>query len=206
MTNTWFVVPLPYDRHTINCKWVYKIKCKSNGTVERHKASLVSKGYTQQERLDFFDTLSHVAKLVIVKVLALWFIVQLDVNNAFLNGNLIEKVYMNLLGISLKFLIQNRGSVWCVNFINPYMGSNRLFDNGFQKFSTTLMSHGFHQSKSDYSLFTKGSGASFVALIVYVDDIIITGCDLAIINFLKTFFHGQFKLKDLQFTKGIFFS
>ncbi|KAL5757612.1 hypothetical protein ACOSP7_020223 [Xanthoceras sorbifolium] len=67
--HTWSVVPLPLDKHTIGCKWIYKIKYKSDGSVERYRARLVAKGYTQQEGLDFVETFSPVAKLVTVKVL-----------------------------------------------------------------------------------------------------------------------------------------
>ncbi|XP_061366238.1 uncharacterized mitochondrial protein AtMg00810-like [Gastrolobium bilobum] len=65
------------------------------------------------------------------------------------------------------------------------------------KFTSVLLQHGFAQSKSDYSLFTKGAGSSFVALLVYVDDIIITGPDPAVVTSLKSFLHTHFKLKDL---------
>ena len=66
----------------------------------------------------------------------------------------------------------------------------------YSKFSASLLQFGFAQSKSDYSLFTKGTGLHFVALLVYVDDIIITGPSLDVINALKSFLHTQFKLKD----------
>ncbi|XP_022887164.1 uncharacterized protein LOC111403045 [Olea europaea var. sylvestris] len=71
----------------------------------------------------------------------------------------------------------------------------------FSKFSQILILHGFQQSKSDYSLFTKGSGNTFVVLLVYVDDIIITGPNINIIDSLKGFLHSQFKLKDLGVLK-----
>ena len=55
LTNTWVVLPLPKGKHAIGCKWIYKVKYKSNGSIERYKACLVAKEYTQQEGLDFID-------------------------------------------------------------------------------------------------------------------------------------------------------
>ena len=68
----------------------------------------------------------------------------------------------------------------------------------YAKFSHSLITFGFSQSKSDYSLFIKGSSSSFVILLVYVDDIIITRHSQHVIDSLKQFLHRQFKLKDLR--------
>ena len=69
LNNTWSVTYLPSHKHAIGCKQVYKIKYKSKGSIDRHKARLVAKRYTQQKGLNFLDTFSPVAKLVTIKVL-----------------------------------------------------------------------------------------------------------------------------------------
>lgn len=70
-SNTWLLSDLPLGKVSIDCKYVYKIKFHSNGSVERFKARLVVKGYTQLEGVDFHETFYLVAKLVTMQCLLL---------------------------------------------------------------------------------------------------------------------------------------
>jgi hypothetical protein len=94
--DTWDLVPLPKGRKLVICKWVYRTKYASDGSVERHKAQLVSKGFSQVEGIDYNETFSPIAKMNSIHlVLSLvashkWEVHQMDVKYSFLHGDLQE--------------------------------------------------------------------------------------------------------------------
>ncbi|KAI9200598.1 hypothetical protein LWI28_010300 [Acer negundo] len=99
--STWEMVELPLNKKTVGCKWAFTVKYKSDGTIDRYKARLITKGYTQTYWIDYQETFAPVAKMNIVRVILSlavnldWSLRQFDVKNAFLHGDLIEEVYMD---------------------------------------------------------------------------------------------------------------
>ena len=95
------LVPAPPHINLVGCKWFFKLKLNSDGSISRYKARPVAKGFHQQAGADFHETFNPVIKLTTVRlVLAIavnckWELRQLDVSNAFLHGYLKEDVYMH---------------------------------------------------------------------------------------------------------------
>ena len=179
LNNTWEIVDTLANVKPIGCKWVYKIKRNSDGSVERYKARLVAKGFSQVEGIDFFETFSPIVKMTTVHViLALasiyrWDLQQLDVSNAFLHGDLSEEVYM-----SIPPGLQGHGSPRCCKSKKSLYGLKQASRKWYEKFSTLLMSSGYQQAHSDHSLFVKHYNGTITALLIYVDDIVLTGNSL----------------------------
>lgn len=194
---TWSLMKLPHGKHVIGCKWVYRIKYHADGSVDRYKARLVAKGYTQTKGVDYFDIFSLVAKLTTLWFLLAvassknWYLHQLDVDNAFLHGDLVEKVYMRPPpGLSCP-----SGTVCRLH--KSLYGLKQASRQWNLKLTEALSSIGYSQSSSNYSLFVRQTSSSFTALLVYVDDIVLTGTTLSEISRVKAFLHQSFGIKDL---------
>ncbi|KAG8479816.1 hypothetical protein CXB51_029314 [Gossypium anomalum] len=179
--HTWDLVPLPAGRCAVGCKWIFKVKHNADGSVARYKGRLVVKGYLQEVGVDFYETFSPVVKPTTVRVmLALavsrgWSLRQVNVNNAFLNGDLHEEIYMTQ---PLGFEQHNGGGQPLVCRLRKALyGLKQAHQAWFHKLKDFLLNTWFVASKADSSLFIRQTGTQFLYVLVYVDDIIVTGTD-----------------------------
>ncbi|WKA04900.1 hypothetical protein VitviT2T_022897 [Vitis vinifera] len=195
--HTWDLVTLPPGQSVVGCKWIYKIKTHSDGSVERYKARLVAKGFTQEYGIDYEETFAPVARISSVRALLAvaaarkWDLFQMDVKNAFLNGDLSEEVYMQPPpGL---FVESNK----VCHLRRALYGLKQAPSAWFAKFSSTIFRLGYTASPYDSALFLRRTDKGTILLLLYVDDMIITGDDLSGIQELKDFLSQQFEMKDL---------
>ncbi|KAK0605174.1 hypothetical protein LWI29_023729 [Acer saccharum] len=197
--NTWTLVPSQSSSNTVGCKWVFRIKRSPDGSISKYKARLVAKGFHQRPGVDFTDTFSPVVKTTTIRVLLSiavsrgWSLRQLDVNNAFLQGHLDENVFMEQ---PAGFIDPARPLHVCHlnKAIYGLKQAPRAWYNELRQF---LLQNGFVNSQSDTSLFILNSNGCVIFLLVYVDDIIVTGNDVTSVNDFIATLARRFSIKDL---------
>ncbi|KAL3819930.1 hypothetical protein ACJIZ3_005835 [Penstemon smallii] len=196
---TWSLVSPSTNTNVVGCRWVFKIKRKVDGTIERYKARLVAKGFHQQEGVDFYETFSPVIKHTTIRlVISLavsfnWPIRLLDVQNAFLHGELQEDVFMSQ---PPGYIHPQYPNHVCKLHKSLY-GLRQAPRAWFSKLSDKLKSLGFQESKADTSLFIFRKSAIIIFILIYVDDILITGSSSDTITRMIDCLKTTFAIKDL---------
>ena len=197
--DTWNLVHLPTGKKVIGCRWVFAVKVNPDGSVAQLKTQLVAKGYAQIYGVDYYDTFSPIAKMISVRLFISlaathnWDLNQLDIKNAFLHGNLQEELYMEQ---PPRFVAQGEIGKVC-RLRKSLYGLNQSPRAWFGKFSHAVDKFGLKKSKYDHFVFYRNFSSGIILLVVYVDDIVITGSDSTGISSLKSFLYGQFHTKDL---------
>lgn len=172
--DTWKLVPFSNQKNVIDCRWVFKIKRKADGSIDCYKARLVAKGFKQRFGIDYEETFSPV-----VKPATIWLILslvvsygcnlrQLDVENTFLHGVLEEEVYM---GQPPGFQHQKLPNHLCKPKKALY-GLKQAPRAWSSKLSSKLRELAFVPSTADASLFVYSRNGEIVYFLVYVNDII----------------------------------
>jgi histone deacetylase 1/2 len=193
------LVPQPKGKNVIGCKWVYRIKRRANGTIDKYKARLVAKGYKQQYGIDYEDTFSPVVKATTIRLILSiavskgWSLRQLDVQNAFLHGVLEEEVYMQQ---PPRYIDKVHPSYVC-KLDKALYGLKQAPRAWYARLCGKLEQLGFIPSKVDMSLFHYSRGGHTLFVLVYVDGIIVASSYQVATNALLKDLQSEFALKDL---------
>lgn len=197
--HTWDLVPPPPPSVTIvGCCWIFTKKYNSDGSLNRYKARLVAKGYNQRPGLDYAETFSPVIKSTTIRIILgvavdrSWPIRQLDINNAFLQGSLTEEVFM---AQPPGFVDKDRPDYVC-KLRKAVYGLKQAPRAWYIELRSYLLTLGFVNSISDTSLFILSHGRSIVYMLVYVDDILVTGNDNDLLQRTLQALAMRFSVKD----------
>eukprot|EP00253_Pinus_taeda_P031863 PITA_31863 len=200
--DTWKLVDPPFGTKPIGCKWVYKNKYKVDGSLDNHKARLVAKGFAQKEGVDYEETFAPTAKWATIQTLfALaaqngWKVHQMDVKTAFLNGDLKENVFMSQ---PEGFAVKGHEHKVC-KLVKSLYGLKQAPRAWYEKLTEHLLKLNFnHFDLDDATLFVKKVGKTVVYLVVYVDDLLMTGNNESYIASIKKEIGKSFEMTDLGY-------
>ena len=196
---TWELVDKPQGREIIKLKWIYKTKVNQNGEIQKHKARLVARGFTQKPGIDFSETFSPVARLETIRTLIAlaaqkkWKIFQLDVKSAFLNGKLEEEIYVEQ---PQGFLVEG-GENKVYRLLKALYGLKQSPRAWYKEIDKYFMKNGFQRSKNEATLYVKKQGSKILIACLYVDDLIVTGNDEEMIESFKEHMMKTYEMSDL---------
>ena len=196
---TWELCDLPPGRKAVGSKWVFKIKYREDGTVDRYKCRLVAQGFTQAPGVDYSETFAPVARFGTIRTLLAigvqreMSIQQMDVTTAFLNGTLKEDIYMNQPAG-----FEEPGNEHSVCHLKKSLyGLKQSPRCWYEELSTHLVTTGFQQSRADPCVFYKWIEGQLTIISVYVDDLILLTDLISEMKEIKKNLSLRFKMKDL---------
>lgn len=199
---SWDLEHIPDDllANVVGCRWIFTIKRHADGSFARYKARLVAQGYTQRPGIDYHDTFSPVVKPATIRIVLSiavsydWPLRQLDVNNAFLQGTLYDKVYMKQ---PPGFIDKDNPHAVC-RLRKAIYGLKQAPRAWYNELRNFLLQSGFTNSLADASLFIYNKQGVLIYMLVYVDDLIITGNNPIYTNNFISALSQRFSLKDLE--------
>lgn len=201
---TWELCELPAGRKAIDCKWVYKVKRDATGCIERYKARLVIKGYSQVKGIDYDETFSPVARYCSIRFLLAMaakyklIIHQMDAVTAFLQGDLREEIYMQ----QPEGFSDETGKVCRLKrALYGLKQASRVWNDKLNEVLVRVLK--FKRSSIDQCIYYKHSNQNTIILAVWVDDIMIFSSNATMCTKLKNELSTQFKMKDLGEAKSL---
>jgi hypothetical protein len=199
INDVWEVVLRSKNKNVVSSKWIYKIKHVAHRSIEKHKAIFVARGFSQNEGIDYEETFSPVARYTSIRtIIALaakmkWKLHQMDVKTTFLNGVIEEEVYIEQ---PQGFEVEDRKTHVC-RLKKALYGLKQAPRVWYGRIDSFLTSLGFTKSKVDSNLYFKVMNDEPVTLLLYVDDLFLTGEEKLIANYKKKLV-AEFEMKDLS--------
>ena len=194
----WTLVDPLEEKKPIGCKWIFKKKTKMEGNVITYKARLMAKGYRQKQVIDYEKTFSLVAMLMFIRILLtiaahydyeIW---QMDVKTAVLNGNITEEVYMTQ---PEGFISRNGCKVYKLQ--RSIYGLKQASRSWNIRFDETIKEFGSSQNLGEPCVYKKTCRSAVIFLVLYVDDILLIGNDVSVLQSIKIWLSKKFSMKDL---------
>jgi hypothetical protein len=177
--DVWEVVPRPVGKSVVTSMWLYKTKYAADGSIEKHKASFVARGFSQIEGVDYDETFAPVARCTSIRIIISiaaemgWSIHQMDVKTAFLNGFIDEEVYNEQ---PQGFEVSERETHVCL-LRKALYGLKQGPRAWYSHIGTYLFQMGFEKSDSDPNLYYISRVEDTLILILYVHDLFIIGAE-----------------------------
>ena len=204
--HTFDLMKLPKGKRALDNRRIYKVKHESNTMSPRYKARLVVKGFSQRKGVDFNEIFSHVVKMSSIRIvlsLAATLdleVEQMDVKTAFLHGDLEEEIYMKQLD---GFHVEGKEYYVC-RLRKSLYGLKQASRQWYKKFESIMCEQGYMKTTSDHCVFVrKFSNDDFIILLLYVDDMLIVGKNVSMIDRLKEQLGKSFAMKDMGAAKQI---
>lgn len=197
--DTWVpgATEVPEGRKTVSTKWVFAIKTDANNNIQKYKARLVARGFTQQRGLDFHRTFAPVMQpdllrsLLAISAKEDWEIQQIDIKTAFLYGTLDEEIY-----IELPNGMKSKNNVRRLN--KALYGLKQAGRQWYGKFSESLYKLGFERLQGDPCCYRRiNSEGHPIFIMIHVDDAIFFGKDLSEINAIKLALQKEYQISDI---------
>lgn len=196
---TWELMELPTGHKPIDLKWVFKLKKDTDGKIIKHKARLVAKGYVQKHGVDYEEVFAPVTRMETVRLLIAlaarneWEIHHLDVKSAFLNGVLLEEVY-----VSQPRGFEKEGEERKVyKLIKALYGLKQAPRAWYARLNKCLTELGFTKCPFEHAVYIKHEGNEALIVGVYVDDLLVTGTSVAKISKFKQQMNSEFEMSNL---------
>ena len=199
---TWTLVPLPKNRNIVGSKWVFKVKHRADGTIDRFKARLVAQGYSQQQGVDYNEVFAPVTRANSIRVILSianamsMEIHQMDVKTAFLNGNLDEEIYMK----QPKGYVDTKNPDYVCKLQKSLYGLKQAARCWNSVIDQSFKDSGYVQNKADPCVYvkniTRSNKKSIMIIAIHVDDLILACNDAQMMETEKADLQRKFEMKD----------